>query len=247
MVHMAALVKVVSLVLRGFRQTKVPQALEMRTASLPQTDFTVLTYVLKVHVNCQGCRHKVKKLLRKIDGVHKVKIDPEEQLVTVSGIVNPEILVRKLVNSGKHAELLPSIEADSKREIRSLISDLSSMHNDHEPMLPTSYGAKMEENIGIKPWTGDFGHGILNTRTTRNTFPFWDYADTTGELETRGTFPEYGIGIGRYGDLATGFPSFRYPSFLLQAGSHYNYPPIESMSTGGSHPPMFPLASPDTY
>ncbi|OWM85005.1 hypothetical protein CDL15_Pgr027792 [Punica granatum] len=64
------------------------------------------------------------------------------------------------------------------------------------------YGAQMKDNIGMKPWMGEFRHSILNTRTMRNIFPLWDYADMTIGQETRGTFPEYGIGTGRCGDLA---------------------------------------------
>lgn len=38
-------------------------------------------------------------------GVYQVSIDAEQQKVTVSGSVDPEILLKKLVKAGKHAEL----------------------------------------------------------------------------------------------------------------------------------------------
>ncbi|KAJ4973320.1 hypothetical protein NE237_006494 [Protea cynaroides] len=71
-------------------------------------DFKLLkiqTYVLKVNIHCDGCKQKVKKLLQKIEGVFKVNIDAEQQKVTVSGTVDPATLIKKLVRSGKHAEL----------------------------------------------------------------------------------------------------------------------------------------------
>ncbi|GAB4827955.1 hypothetical protein Ancab_034840 [Ancistrocladus abbreviatus] len=66
----------------------------------------VQTHVLQVNLNCHGCRQKVKKILHKIEGVYTVNIDAEQQKVTVSGIVEAATLIKKLVRSGKHAELL---------------------------------------------------------------------------------------------------------------------------------------------
>ncbi|GAB2288907.1 hypothetical protein Dimus_023212 [Dionaea muscipula] len=74
------------------------------------TDYHILTlqvqtHVLKVNVNCHGCRLKVKKVLKKIEGVYAVNIDAEQQKVTVRGVVDPSTLIKKLIKSGKQAEL----------------------------------------------------------------------------------------------------------------------------------------------
>ncbi|KAK3417627.1 hypothetical protein EUGRSUZ_H03576 [Eucalyptus grandis] len=61
--------------------------------------------VLKVNIHCNGCKQKVKKILQKIDGVYTIKIDAEQGKVTVSGNVDPAPLIKKLMKSGKHAEL----------------------------------------------------------------------------------------------------------------------------------------------
>ncbi|XP_060219102.1 heavy metal-associated isoprenylated plant protein 34-like [Lycium barbarum] len=63
------------------------------------------TCVLKVNIHCDGCKHKVKKKLQKIEGVYTVKIDSDQSKVTVTGNVDPATLIKKLVKSGKHAEL----------------------------------------------------------------------------------------------------------------------------------------------
>ncbi|KAK4794100.1 hypothetical protein SAY86_012094 [Trapa natans] len=63
------------------------------------------TCVLRVNIHCEGCKKKVKKLLQKIEGVYKVTIDSEQGKVTVTGIVDSNILVKKLEKSGKHAVL----------------------------------------------------------------------------------------------------------------------------------------------
>ncbi|KAJ7954951.1 Heavy metal-associated isoprenylated plant protein 33 [Quillaja saponaria] len=61
--------------------------------------------VLKVNIHCDGCKQKVKKILQKIDGVFTTDIDAEQGKVTVSGNVDPAVLIKKLAKSGKHAEL----------------------------------------------------------------------------------------------------------------------------------------------
>ncbi|GAA0159435.1 hypothetical protein LIER_38869 [Lithospermum erythrorhizon] len=71
-------------------------------------DFMLLkiqTCVLRVNIDCDGCNHKVKKLLQRIEGVYQVSIDAEQQKVAVSGIVDPETLIKKLTRAGKPAEV----------------------------------------------------------------------------------------------------------------------------------------------
>ncbi|EPS57745.1 hypothetical protein M569_17071, partial [Genlisea aurea] len=65
----------------------------------------IQTCVLKVNIHCEGCKQKVKKILQKIEGVYTVKFDAEFGKVTVSGNVDPETLIKKLVKNGKHAEI----------------------------------------------------------------------------------------------------------------------------------------------
>ncbi|CAL9154145.1 unnamed protein product, partial [Musa hybrid cultivar] len=61
--------------------------------------------VLKVNICCDGCQKKVKKLLQKIEGVYTTTIDAEERKVTVTGNVDPAVLITKLRKAGKHARL----------------------------------------------------------------------------------------------------------------------------------------------
>ncbi|WJX27846.1 hypothetical protein P8452_16627 [Trifolium repens] len=65
------------------------------------------TWFLKVSIHCEGCRKKVKKVLKRIDGVFTATIDSQQQKVTVTGNVAVETLLRKLVKAGKHAEIWP--------------------------------------------------------------------------------------------------------------------------------------------
>ncbi|XP_042001750.1 heavy metal-associated isoprenylated plant protein 37-like [Salvia splendens] len=71
-------------------------------------DFKLLkirTFVLRVNIHCEGCEQQVKKILQRIEGVYQVRIEAEQQRVSVSGNVDSATLVKKLMKSGKHAEL----------------------------------------------------------------------------------------------------------------------------------------------
>ncbi|EYU35910.1 hypothetical protein MIMGU_mgv1a023498mg, partial [Erythranthe guttata] len=63
------------------------------------------TWALRVSIHCGGCKKKVKKVLQSIEGVYKIEIDSKEHRVTVAGNIEGETLVKKLVKSGKHAEI----------------------------------------------------------------------------------------------------------------------------------------------
>ncbi|KAI3761016.1 hypothetical protein L1987_51421 [Smallanthus sonchifolius] len=72
----------------------------------------IQTCALKVNIHCDGCKHKVKKILRKIEGVYFVDIDSEQQKVRVSGNVDSNTLINKLIKAGKYAELWPSSDQE---------------------------------------------------------------------------------------------------------------------------------------
>ncbi|XP_054810008.1 heavy metal-associated isoprenylated plant protein 37-like [Prosopis cineraria] len=82
-------------------------------------DFKLLkiqTCVLKVNIHCDGCKRKVKKLLQRIEGVYQVQMEAEQQKVTVSGTVDSESLIKKLVRAGKHAELWSSQKTNQNQK-----------------------------------------------------------------------------------------------------------------------------------
>ncbi|KAK6915593.1 Heavy metal-associated domain, HMA [Dillenia turbinata] len=74
------------------------------------------TWVLKVSVHCEGCKKKVKKILKGIEGVYETEVDVKQQKVTVTGNVDAETLIRKLVKTGKHAELWPEKQPDNQKK-----------------------------------------------------------------------------------------------------------------------------------
>ncbi|KAJ0028734.1 hypothetical protein Pint_35806 [Pistacia integerrima] len=59
------------------------------------------TWVLKDFIHCEGCKKKVSKVLKGID---------------VTGNVDAETLIKKLLRSGKHVELWPQIPETKKEK-----------------------------------------------------------------------------------------------------------------------------------
>ncbi|KAL0414725.1 UNVERIFIED_CONTAM: Heavy metal-associated isoprenylated plant protein 35 [Sesamum radiatum] len=74
------------------------------------------TWVLKVSIHCQGCKRKVKKVLQSIEGVYTTDIDSQQQKVTVTGNIDAQTLIKKLVKTGKHAELWPEKPPSAGKE-----------------------------------------------------------------------------------------------------------------------------------
>ncbi|KAL1812192.1 hypothetical protein DCAR_0624389 [Daucus carota subsp. sativus] len=77
--------------------------------------------IKKVELNvsvhcCDGCKKKVKKILRKTEGVLNVEIDTVEPKVTVLGNVEPQKLIKKLLKVGKQAEIWSYNDQNATKE-----------------------------------------------------------------------------------------------------------------------------------
>ncbi|KAK3417648.1 heavy metal-associated isoprenylated plant protein 32 [Eucalyptus grandis] len=73
---------------------------------MSKASMEIQTCVLKVNIHCDGCKQDVTKALRKINGVLTVEVEKEQSKVTVLGTADPDLLIRKLREIGKHPELL---------------------------------------------------------------------------------------------------------------------------------------------
>ncbi|KAL9687735.1 hypothetical protein QQ045_032142 [Rhodiola kirilowii] len=87
--------------------------------SSPETGQQSQKLVLRVPVDCEGCRKKVTKILHSITGVESCDVDIKQQRVVVTGDVNADTLIAKLVKkTGKHAELWPEQKIQRKKKSR---------------------------------------------------------------------------------------------------------------------------------
>ncbi|XP_057475725.1 heavy metal-associated isoprenylated plant protein 36-like [Actinidia eriantha] len=105
------------------------------------------TWVLKVSIHCEGCKRKVKKVLQSIDGVYTTTIDLQQHKVTVTGNVEAETLIKKLIKAGKHAEVWPKNVAAGQR----------SPEMENNGAVGTSGGKKKKRRGGKKGKNGSGG------------------------------------------------------------------------------------------
>ncbi|WMV52014.1 hypothetical protein MTR67_045399 [Solanum verrucosum] len=64
---------------------------------------------LKLRVHCDGCAHKIKRVIKKIKGVKEVNIESEKDLATVKGTMDIKKLTPYLIDKLKqNVEVLPS-------------------------------------------------------------------------------------------------------------------------------------------
>ncbi|XP_042754077.1 heavy metal-associated isoprenylated plant protein 42 [Lactuca sativa] len=61
---------------------------------------------LKVHSKCESCMMKTIEVLRSISGVYSVTWDAEKNIFKISGEVDPNILLKAVMRTGEHAELV---------------------------------------------------------------------------------------------------------------------------------------------
>lgn len=85
-------------------------------ATTPTAGVPVKTWVLRVSIHCEGCKKKVKKVLHSIEGVYDTNIDTKQQKVIVTGNVEADTLIIKLLKSGKNAELWPEPIIKEKKQ-----------------------------------------------------------------------------------------------------------------------------------
>lgn len=105
--------------------TELPTTAEEHVEQPP---LTYKTHVLKVSIHCEGCKRKVKKVLHSVEGVYKADIDTKLQKVTVTGNVEAQTLLKKLLKSNKHAELWP--EPPEQKDKKSRKSKKKEKKND---------------------------------------------------------------------------------------------------------------------
>nr|AQX44181.1 heavy metal-associated isoprenylated plant protein 26-like protein [Apostasia odorata] len=67
------------------------------------------TIELKVRMDCEGCELKVKKALSHMKGVQSVEINRKQNKVTVTGYIEPNRVLKRVMSTGKKAEIWPYV------------------------------------------------------------------------------------------------------------------------------------------
>ncbi|KAL1819544.1 hypothetical protein ACET3Z_014413 [Daucus carota] len=73
----------------------------------------VSTVVLKIRLHCDGCIHKIKRIISKSEGVDKVTVDSKNDQVTIKGTMDVKLLVPHLKEKLKRSiEIVPAKKDD---------------------------------------------------------------------------------------------------------------------------------------
>ncbi|XP_059624651.1 heavy metal-associated isoprenylated plant protein 26-like [Cornus florida] len=71
------------------------------------------TVEIRVKIDCEGCKKKVRKSVEGMKGVTQVTVEPKQHKLTVIGYVNPnKVLKRVRHRTGKKAEMWPYVPYD---------------------------------------------------------------------------------------------------------------------------------------
>lgn len=108
--------------------------------------------VLRVSIHCEGCKKKVKKILNQVHGVVEIDIDIKQHKVTVTGNVDADTLLRKLIKSGKHAELWPENAEQKEKKKTSSKSKEKEKLTEQEPndQEPSQGSVNTIKNVSVK-------------------------------------------------------------------------------------------------
>ncbi|MCD7462545.1 hypothetical protein HAX54_048730 [Datura stramonium] len=68
--------------------------------------FADVSCILKVDVHCDACKMKMVEVLSSVCGVYALTINAQKGEVNVCGEVDPNLLVKALKGTGKHAEIV---------------------------------------------------------------------------------------------------------------------------------------------
>ncbi|KAK8631168.1 hypothetical protein V6N13_079929 [Hibiscus sabdariffa] len=71
--------------------------------------FTAQTVKIKVKMDCDGCERRVRNAIYFIEGIKTVEVNRNQSLVTVTGNVDPNKVLKKVKSTGKNAEFWPYI------------------------------------------------------------------------------------------------------------------------------------------
>lgn len=220
------------------------------------------TWVLKVLIHCEGCKKKVTKILKGIEGVYTAVIDSQQHKVTVIGNVDAETLIKKLLRSGKHAELWP--EKKDKTSGKSKNNDKQKeLSKDGQEVLDDRHkdtAEKPDEKSGDNPpGTGIEGQGGNGSGGKKKKKKKGNSSGNGGSGENVGNEPAAGItGSPAVAAAVDPIPSEaapiprhqqQYPSppFMQQEHPPMYYPPHPAPLHGVSYNTTYPTASTSYY
>ncbi|KAH6766388.1 Heavy metal transport/detoxification superfamily protein [Perilla frutescens var. hirtella] len=207
---------------------------------------TYKTWILRVSIHCGGCKKKVKKVLQSIEGVYKIEIDTKQHKVVVTGNVESGTLIKKLIKSGKNAELWPENETagGDVGEKKTEQLDGPPKHNGGD----SSGEDHAEEKGGGPQATLAPGGGKKKKKKKKkkgntgfpNAQPPGDQTNVNPPRQQVFTYPQFYYSAPEYGMSYNTAP----PTASIPAASHYTYFSPQCYPTP---PPFDPIVDVNRY
>ncbi|KAL3628482.1 hypothetical protein CASFOL_027528 [Castilleja foliolosa] len=133
---------------------------------------TVSTVMMKIKLHCDGCAHKIKRVISKnIDGVKSVKTDLQKDLVTVAGTMNVKELITYLQEKLKKGiEIITPKKDDGggdkkagdKKDDK---KDAGAKDKEAKPATTTGGGEASKGGEGTKLEVNKFEYNSFNPQT----------------------------------------------------------------------------------
>ncbi|KAG0585294.1 hypothetical protein KC19_2G001800 [Ceratodon purpureus] len=98
-------------------------------------------------MHCEGCANTVKRACARIPGVAKYTVDYPAQKVTVTGNVNRDQVLKRILKTGKHAEVEPekSQKQEARKEDKKLVEPKEEKKKLEEPKVQVNKEEKKQE------------------------------------------------------------------------------------------------------
>ncbi|XP_043701348.1 heavy metal-associated isoprenylated plant protein 28-like isoform X2 [Telopea speciosissima] len=93
-----------------------------------------MTTEMKVHMDCAGCESKIRKALKKLEGVDEVDVDMGLQKVTVTGWAEQKKVLKTVRKTGRRAELWPFPYNPEYQTQQYYYSHQLHQHQSHQPV-----------------------------------------------------------------------------------------------------------------
>ncbi|XP_038998599.1 heavy metal-associated isoprenylated plant protein 6-like isoform X1 [Hibiscus syriacus] len=189
------------------------------------------TVVLKMRTHCDGCIHKIRKIILKLDGVQSVDVDGVKDLVTVKGTMAAKDLVPYLKQKlRRNVDVVPPTKdvAGEKKDV--------GVENKEKVKEAVEGGGEKKEDVGEKKEAG--GGGEAKMEVSKMEYHGYEYQPQPMYWSNGHVYGDPGYAVEGYQDH---HHDYRYvnPGYMLP---HPGY-----LSQGYAIDPRHPLHAPQVF
>ncbi|XP_047335052.1 heavy metal-associated isoprenylated plant protein 6-like [Impatiens glandulifera] len=130
-------------------EEKKPDEKKTEEKKKPEENPKEVTVVLKMKLHCEGCIHKIKRVIKKYSGVKSVNFEADKDLIKVAGIMDIKALVPYLTEKFKRTVEIVPPKKESTGEVVPPKKDSTGDEKKVEKVDETK-AVKVEEAKGVE-------------------------------------------------------------------------------------------------